>query len=86
MVTAVLTAGGSASTGTAGILGAYRTGLTVATGIAAAGFVVAIALGALRSRYNKVGEVVADPVVIEDGESIEAEAARLAADAEANVA
>ena len=86
VITAVITAGGSASTGTAGILGAYRSGLTVATGIAAAGFVVAVALGALRSRYNKVGEVVAEPVVIEDGESIEEEAARLAADSGANVA
>ena len=62
-----------------------RSGLTVATGIAAAGFVVAVALGALRGRYNKVGEV-AEPAVIEDGESIEDEAARLAADAGANVA
>jgi EmrB/QacA subfamily drug resistance transporter len=89
VITAVITAGGGASSNTADILGGYRSGLTVATGIAAAGFVVAVALGALRSRYNKVGEVdvetETDDLAELETESVEAEAARLAREAQATV-
>ena len=88
VVTAVITAGSGAATGTAQVLGAYRSGLIVATGIAAAGFVVAIALGALRSRYNKAGEVdelTGAPIEEEGDEALAAEAARLAAESEAIV-
>jgi predicted MFS family arabinose efflux permease len=88
VITAVITAGGGASTDTTQILGAYRAGLTVATGIAAAGFVVTIALGALRSRYNKVGEV--DGVDTNDldalpTQTVEEEAARLTVNSETTV-
>jgi predicted MFS family arabinose efflux permease len=85
VITAVITAGSGTATGTDQVLGAYRSGLTVATGIAAAGFVVAIALGALRSRYNKVGEVepVTGAPVVEADDALAAEAARLAADTDA---
>ena len=90
VITAVITAGSGTSTDTTQILGAYKTGLTVATGIAAGGFVLAIALGALRSRYNKVGEVetVVDELAELDAlptQTVEEEAARLAAESETPV-
>lgn len=87
VITAVITAGSGTATGTEQVLGAYRSGLTVATGIAAAGFVVAIALGALRGRYNKIGEVeqVTAAPVVEADDGLAAEAARLAAESEAAV-
>ena len=90
VVTAVITAGAGTSTDTSHILGAYRTGLTVATGIAAAGFVVAIALGALRGRYNKAGEIdeVTDLADLDalPTQTVEEEAARLAVNSETTVA
>jgi predicted MFS family arabinose efflux permease len=89
VITAVITAGGGAASSAGQVLGGYRAGLTVAAGIAAAGFVIAVALGALRSRYNKVGEVATDELAelesASSSESVEEEAARLAAASEATV-
>ena len=89
VITAVITAGSGSGTGIGQILGAYRSGLTVATGIAAAGFVAAVALGALSSKYNKVGEI-SEPgtEAVEPASSrtdLDAEAARLATESEATV-
>jgi MFS family permease len=52
VVTAVITVGSGTGTDIGKVLGAYQSGLTVATGIAAAGFVVAVALGGLRGLGN----------------------------------
>jgi len=52
VVTAVITVGSGTGTNVGQVLGAYQSGLTVATGIAAGGFVLAVVFGGLRRLRN----------------------------------